>query len=172
MAGSLAEFDPYLFYIDKKGKPSFIANVNIADNEESTIPCNFFGDVLKDGSLPMSYQYKKAYLDKQYYKSYGLTMIEAAELDKILATSEPDILPSFLVNIYPNPAHGVLNVRVAESDGLLNITCYDLQGRAMYHCDFQGFTQINTSDWQRGLYAYTIRDTRGRLVKSGKVIVE
>jgi hypothetical protein len=127
---------------------------------------------LKDGSLFTSCQYLKAYYSFSYPKSWSVSLIEAAELDKILATSEPDILPSFLVNIYPNPAHDILNVSVAESDELLNIACYDLQGRAMYHCDFQGFTQINTSDWQRGLYAYTIRDTRGRLVKSGKVIVE
>jgi hypothetical protein len=171
LAASLIETYPFLFYIDKKGKSTFIAKIKLADNEEATFPSFSFW-CLKDGNLLLSFEYIKAYYDKSYPKAWGVSLIEAAELDKILATSEPDILPSFLVNIYPNPAHDILNVSVAESDELLNIACYDLQGRAMYHCNFQSFTQINTSDWQRGLYAYTIRDTRGRLVKSGKVIVE
>jgi hypothetical protein len=172
MAGSLSDFDPYLFYIDPKGKSTFIANVNLSDNESSTIPMQFFGKILKDGSLFFSFQYKKAYFDTKYPKSYGVSMIDAADLDKALATSYPDVLADFLVKIYPNPAHDLLNINVLEVEDRLQAECYDLQGRLIYQCDFQNTTQINSAAWSRGLYAILIRDEIGRLVKTEKVILE
>jgi hypothetical protein len=165
------DLSPFLYFIDNKGKSTFVTNITFGDSPDFLFPHNLW--TLKDGSLFVAFGYKAAQKDYAKAKAaWGVSLIEAAELDKILATSEPDILPSFLVNIYPNPAHEALNVSVAESDEPLQIECFDLQGRAIYRCDFQSFTQINTSDWQRGLYAYTIRDTRGRLVKSDKVIIE
>ncbi len=171
LAGGLIETYPFLFYIDKKGKSTFIAKIKFGDNEELTIP-SLYLSALEDGSLFTDFQYTKAYHDKSYPKSWGVSLIEAAELNQILASSEPDILPSFLVKIYPNPAHDLLNVSIVESDEQLQIECFDIQGKSVYQCNFQRFTQINTSDWQRGLYAYTIRDERGRLIKSDKVMIE
>jgi hypothetical protein len=170
LAGNIKGGYSYLYFIDKKGKPTFVTRVKYGDNTEGIFPHDLW--LMNDGGLFVGFGYSKAQID--YIKAsvaWGVSYIEAAEINKILATAEPDILPSFLVNIYPNPARDLLNISVAESDELLQIECFDIQGRAVYHCDFQGFTQINVSDWQRGLYAYVIRDTRGRIVKTEKILI-
>ena len=76
------------------------------------------------------------------------------------------------VFIYPNPAHNELNIKFLGGDEGLKAECYDLQGHMIYQCHFQNQANINTTNWQRGLCAIVIRDTKGRLVKSDKVIIE
>lgn len=75
------------------------------------------------------------------------------------------------INMYPNPAHDLLNINVVGSDEILQMDCFDMQGKLIYHCHLQGLTQINTSEWNSGLYAYSIRNSIGKLVKSDKVII-
>jgi hypothetical protein len=171
LAGSLQGGRPNLYFIDKKGRAKFLAKINFPNNKEDIVPVSA-GWMLKDGSLLMGYQYSKSVNDYSYPIARGVSLIAASDLDKYLADAQPVILPSFLVNVYPNPTQDILNIKVAESEEPLQVAFFDLQGKSIYQCDFQQFTTIETSNWHRGLYAYLIRDTLGRVVKSGKVAVE
>lgn len=161
----------YLYFINQKGKPSFVSSIKFADNQENTFPNDLW--LLNDGSLFVAYGY--SFAQTNFIKAraaWGVSLIESADLDKALITSVPDILPDFLVKVFPNPARDLLNINILEMEDKLKVECYDLQGRLIYQSNFQNSTQINTAAWQRGLYAVVIRDELGRLVKSEKVILE
>jgi hypothetical protein len=170
-AGNVDEKNSYLYFIDNNGKSRFIAKIIVADNKQDLFASKLW--LLNDGSLVASFRYKEAYYNDQNTSlSWGVTMIDAADLDNALATSTPDVLPDFLVSLYPNPAHDLLNINILDNFDPLQVECFDIQGRKVYQCDFQNATQINTAAWSRGLYAIVIRDERGRLVKAEKIVLE
>ncbi len=136
--------------------------------------CSQFLHVIENPDLPDTLcQLKQHSVSISTRTGYSLPNFPNFRLGKAeCMIAAADVAEAEGISIYPNPAQDILNVVVAESDEKLQIECFDIQGRSIYKSDFQHLTQINISNWQRGLYAYTIRDERGRLVKSDKVIVE
>jgi hypothetical protein len=62
------------------------------------------------------------------------------------------------VNVYPNPAHDVLNV-VLNGDVTSTIEVYSSLGQKVYSREGTGREmQIIISDWQKGLYFLKVYD--------------
>lgn len=85
-------------------------------------------------------------------------------------TTEVAELENF--KIFPNPAHNQLNINILENQEMLDLSAFDYQGRLVYQSDLQTTTQINTSEWPKGLYAIVIRNKKGKLQHTSKVIIE
>ena len=97
-------------------------------------------------------------------------LLKVNSLGQLLA-ADGTPLPEENIKVFPNPAQDIVNISASDSQEKLTIQCIDIQGRNVYQCNFQGFTQINTSDWQRGIYVYIIRNEKGVIVKTEKVII-
>ena len=100
----------------------------------------------------------------------SIYLLKVNSLGQLLA-ADGTPLPEENIKVFPNPATTMLNISASDSQEKLTIQCIDIQGRNVYQCNFQGFTQINTSDWQRGIYVYIIRNEKGVIVKTEKVII-
>lgn len=79
---------------------------------------------------------------------------------------------SFL--IYPNPISNSIRIRYNESQRINNtsIKFYDLVGRELFSTEIQDTeTQIDVSNWQRGVYLYSIAKDEVSQQK-GKIVLE
>ena len=64
-----------------------------------------------------------------------------------------------LINVYPNPTNGSLNINIIGYSGKLNIKLYDLNGREVYNNVFTDFTSEKSLDinaLQTGVYVLKI----------------
>lgn len=60
-----------------------------------------------------------------------------------------------LIQVYPNPTTGLLNITINGYSGELNVLVYDLNGRQVYNQSFSSFTSqqsINLQGLQTGMY--------------------
>ena len=72
------------------------------------------------------------------------------------------------VSVYPNPFNENLNISTQES-GVVNF--YDLSGKLVSTSVLmKGMNSLNKSSLAKGVYIYQIKNTRGEVVSSGKVI--
>lgn len=76
------------------------------------------------------------------------------------------------INIYPNPASNVVNILVSEKlKG--TIVLYDLSGKELKQVSIQEkSTSFSVEDMSKGLYLYSIFDTRGIRITNGKLGIE
>jgi hypothetical protein len=66
--------------------------------------------------------------------------------------------------VFPNPAHGILNVRNAQPIGLLNIL--DMSGRVVYTCTPNShFTQLDLSELSQGVYTLQVQSAGRTMVE-------
>ncbi len=72
------------------------------------------------------------------------------------------------VSVYPNPFNENLNIST-ENGGVVNF--YDLSGKLVATSVLmKGTNSLNKSSLTKGVYIYQIKNTRGEVVSSGKVI--
>ena len=75
-----------------------------------------------------------------------------------------------ILRFYPNPATTVINFDFQKSfEKGYSIQVYNFLGRKMLEqFNISDRTQINLTDFTRGVYVYQLRDKTGKLVESGK----
>ncbi len=56
-------------------------------------------------------------------------------------------------NVYPNPAHDQLNLKVQDSDYVKSITIYDIQGSQLIYFETKQNT-IDISSLSNGIYSH------------------
>ena len=89
-------------------------------------------------------------------------------IDDTLSISNPSPLDRFVIT-KPNPAS--TSVQVASSVGLVSIMATDMNGREVYKTTASGMSHmINVSEWEPGLYIFTIKTPMGEIKK--KVLVQ
>lgn len=72
------------------------------------------------------------------------------------------------IQIYPNPFNENLNISTVEN---ATVFFYDLSGKAVSNSVLtKGQNSLNKSSLQKGVYIYQIRNTKGEIISSGKVI--
>ena len=70
--------------------------------------------------------------------------------------------------VYPNPFTEILNVDLKDS---ATISIFDLSGKLVsIHILKKGRNEINKAELQRGVYVYQVKNTKGEMVSSGKII--
>ena len=63
------------------------------------------------------------------------------------------VIADFDINIYPNPANNILNVRLISDIETINIKVYNSLGRILNEFAVDGMnTQIDLSNYPQGLY--------------------
>ncbi len=78
-----------------------------------------------------------------------------------------DEVQNFGLNIQPNPAKDVVNIRIPEFGKLVVL---NLSGQEFMHVDLQpGIQQISTSNWKQGIYLFQFRSSKG--INSAKVLI-
>lgn len=169
-AGSFLAPMVYLYYTSKEGKSSFIAAIKLDNNSKKFVPVRLWSQASGDLSLGYRYTETIGEVSSAYIPSSGLTYIPNTALDAALLTSLPDVLPDFLVKVYPNPATDILHINITDSEDVLEATFFDMNGRAVQSQAIQAQCSINIAAWHSGLYAYILRDQYGRIVKSSKII--
>jgi extracellular elastinolytic metalloproteinase len=77
-------------------------------------------------------------------------------------TLSTDDITSNLVQVYPNPSNGVLNISVAKSFGEVNMTLVDLNGRIVLQIskELNSEVKLNLNQLQSGLYILNIKGDR------------
>ena len=75
-----------------------------------------------------------------------------------------------VVKFYPNPATSVITFDIQNGyEKGLDIQVYNLLGRMVYEQkNVPAKTNINLTDYNRGVYIYQVRDHDGKVVESGK----
>lgn len=77
-------------------------------------------------------------------------------------------LPTTNINIYPNPSTGIYHIGDAPMGS--SIMVQDLQGRVVLTAQVHDKTTLDLSAQPQGMYLYTVTDTDGRSVASGKLL--
>jgi hypothetical protein len=78
-----------------------------------------------------------------------------------------DEIQNFGLNIQPNPAKDIVNIRIPEFG---NLVVFNLSGQELMHIDLQrGIQQISTSNWKPGIYLFQFRSSKG--IHSAKVLI-
>ena len=85
-------------------------------------------------------------------------------------TRTPENAPGTILKFYPNPATTVITFDFQKSfEKGYSIQVYNFLGRKMMEqSNIPDRTQINLTDYTRGVYVYQLRDKTGKLVESGK----
>lgn len=76
--------------------------------------------------------------------------------------SEPDF--SSNIQIYPNPAYNMLNVKAM---GIVSIEIYSIIGEKIYQSNL---TKIDISNFKNGIYFVLVKNEHGTTIKSEKII--
>jgi hypothetical protein len=71
------------------------------------------------------------------------------------------------VQVYPNPAKGVLQLTVEGNESLV-WQAYNMQGQKVAFRSFSGKVTVDISSLSAGVYTYRISDNNGKLVQQGK----
>jgi len=71
-----------------------------------------------------------------------------------------NMLDKNAVRIYPNPASSNFAVN-SDYPGLLNLTIYDLQGKAIYQSKIKDSQVVETNNWANGVYLILLSDEAG-----------
>ncbi len=83
-------------------------------------------------------------------------------------TEQPSI---YSVNVYPNPAHSVLNIQMLSS-GLCYFQLYNTLGQKVKEAELTNMNNIlDISLLQSGVYFYRVINTQSTLMKSGKLMI-
>ena len=78
-----------------------------------------------------------------------------------------DEVQNFGLNVQPNPAKDVVNIRIPEFGKLV---VFNLSGQEFMHVNLQrGTQQISTSNWKPGIYLFQFRSSKG--IHSAKVLI-
>ena len=78
-----------------------------------------------------------------------------------------DEVQNFGLNVQPNPAKDIVNIRIPEFG---NLIVFNLSGQEIMHVDLQrGAQQISTSNWKPGIYFFQFRSSKG--IHSAKVLI-
>ena len=78
-----------------------------------------------------------------------------------------DEVQNFGLNVQPNPAKDIVNIRIPEFG---NLVVFNLSGQELMHVDLQrGIQQISTINWKPGIYLFQFRSSKG--IHSAKVLI-
>lgn len=73
---------------------------------------------------------------------------------------------SLNISVYPNPAHGNINI-IVKNNPKLNIEIYNQVGKLVLACDIQKSGQLNLSSFAKGIYFMKVSD--GELTETIKI---
>ncbi len=116
--------------------------------------------------------------DSGIYVVYGTDINGCTDSSFISVTIEIcnaiNELSAFLINVYPNPNSGMLNIEI-NNDKILNdslqILIFDYTGRKIYSADlFNKFSSLNLKSLSKGIYYLQI-STSGETLYSNKIII-
>jgi hypothetical protein len=98
---------------------------------------------------------------------FTLTLVQTEAQTK---TAPSVNTPGTILKFYPNPATTVITFDFQKSfEKGYSIQVYNFLGRKMMEQNnIADRTQINLTDYTRGVYVYQLRDKTGKLVESGK----
>lgn len=138
----------------------------IIDNSFSNIEAENLGVIISNSNSFGSGSHIKKLV--YYKKTNGEEWGNSLGSCETLSNSE---LIQNQINIYPNPVTDVLNI--SNHNKLeLNVEIYNSTGQQVYANSFLKSSQINTSDWQKGLYIIKINNSNGNSLKVEKFMKE
>ncbi len=75
------------------------------------------------------------------------------------------------ISVYPNPARDMISVYGMDQPGS-TITFYDMVGKEIQSLQLEGLnTQLDISDFEKGVYLYNISTAGNVNVKAGKLMI-
>lgn len=79
---------------------------------------------------------------------------------------------SIIIQLYPNPANSVVNLVTENAPSANLVSVFDITGKLIERQQLtEGKVKFNTSDYQSGLYIYSISSKTGETLKTGKFTV-
>ena len=84
-------------------------------------------------------------------------------MDSDLVANEELIIPSFAINISPNPSHDFINLSIEGKQVLDELSLFDAQGKLVYRArEYQTSEQIDIGFLEAGTYYLEIKDGKSR----------
>jgi hypothetical protein len=91
----------------------------------------------------------------------------------LMVTAVEDLLESFQVSVFPNPATDVLNIEWSEISAPLTLTLYEATGRQLLRQNTIGQTVTKTLDltaYSAGSYLLHLSNPDGKTIKTFKIL--
>lgn len=105
---------------------------------------------------------------------FKLTVDDEGNLTTSTITSTDDdvTVDESMIDIYPNPTTGMLNIEIADQNYQdLYVEVYDIMGNVIYMNNYTSNSFIiDTQDFKDGTYVLKIKDSKMNLIKSQKFI--
>ncbi len=88
----------------------------------------------------------------------------------LISTATQQAYSNYHVSVYPNPADGILNISALQQD--CNVSIFSSEGVLVFTKDINGLeAQINVSSFKTGIYYLTVKNQKGVLDVSEKIII-
>ena len=79
-----------------------------------------------------------------------------------------------LINIYPNPTENTINVEInSQNINSFDTEIYNVQGKLIFMKNYKSNSiNIDISDFSKGMYLLKIKDEKGNIIKTEKIVKE
>jgi len=107
------------------------------------------------------------------FSNYHHTYIDLPVFDPSMKTSISKQTPKSKIDafVYPNPASDQVSIYMTDN-GAFRLSVFNLQGQEVAQETFRDQTTIDTRDYERGLYLFTVLDMNGEEMIVKKVVVQ
>ena len=125
---------------------------------------NFFDDINTDTIVfkDTTFNFAYYYIDDICVSTDSLTCYTPVGIQEPKQNND--------ISLFPNPFTNQLTFQLSSKE-LNEIILYDLSSRKLLKQTFTNTTTINTEQFAKGMYLYTVRNRKG-IIKNGKVIKE
>ncbi len=104
------------------------------------------------------------------YSSYGAFV---KELDCPLSINEINGNRNIQASVYPNPSHGSFTVALQNAPENSHVTVFNVLGENIYTAKLTSDkTEVNLTNQSAGIYLYRILDENGKVLSTGKLIIQ
>ncbi len=75
------------------------------------------------------------------------------------------------LTLFPNPASDYIRIKIADNTSKIHLELINMAGQVLLSQNINTQYKTGVSHLPQGLYAYRIRDLKGKLIKSGKLTI-
>lgn len=150
----------YAFNIFNRAAPALCEHYGATDNGQTTYGLSIYEDQVYLGYVPE---------DEELPVYGGVPSVKGFTYNVACGIGIEEIESINKTTIYPNPAHGLLNISFFEETTIEEVVIYDLLGKIVFH-DQSGESTLSIADLEEGVYLIHLLVDGKELVD--KLIVE
>ena len=148
----------YIQTFSSVGGCDSIVNLNLSVN---LIDSTFDTIIISDGN-PVSVHGNMVSTNGEYVQTYTSAITNCDSVSTVIVSNTTGLSEQIDledVEIYPNPSHGLINLKLPENHDNAEVRIFDFQGRLFYKTRvYNGFKSVNVEALQSGTYLIVIEN--------------